>query len=189
MLFVFAALILAVAEELLEFVRRNQELSMLVLLALAAAGAGGGVLWWRGLVRRRELEAARAREIAVYHTMSAREFEEALAYLCRRDGCSGVRVVGGAGDLGADVIATTPQGGRLVIQAKRYRADRKVSGPDLQKFGGTCYVVHRAEVAAVVTTAFFTAQAREYAARTGIRLFCNDSLAAWASRTGPPPWS
>ena len=30
--------------------------------------------------------------------------------LCRRDGCTAVRVVGGAGDLGADVIASAPDG-------------------------------------------------------------------------------
>jgi hypothetical protein len=61
-------------------------------------------------------------------------------------------------------------------------------GPDLQKFGGTCYTVHRAQVAAVVTTSGFTKQAREYAIATGIALFDNDALAGWAAHNGPPPW-
>jgi restriction system protein len=51
--------------------------------------------------------------------------------LCERDGCSNVQVVGGAGGLGADVIATTPTGVRLVIQAKRYSPTNLVKGLDL----------------------------------------------------------
>ncbi|MFF3568627.1 restriction endonuclease [Nocardia jiangxiensis] len=42
--------------------------------------------------------------------MSPRDFEYALAALCRRDGCSDVQVVGRAGDLGADVLARSPDG-------------------------------------------------------------------------------
>lgn len=134
------------------------------------------------------IQAVRAREIATYHQMNAREFEHALAYLCERDGCTSVQVVGKAGDLGADVIATAPDGRRIVIQAKRYAPTTVVSGPDLQKFGGTCYAVHRAGVAAVVTTSGFTKQARQYADHMRIRLWDNDALAGWASRTGPAPW-
>ncbi|WP_245692826.1 restriction endonuclease, partial [Streptomyces katrae] len=33
-------------------------------------------------------------------------FEDTVAALCARDGCTAVEVVGGAGDLGADVVAT-----------------------------------------------------------------------------------
>jgi restriction system protein len=135
-----------------------------------------------------QLYAVRATEIAAYHTMSAAEFENALAYLCFRDGCTQVQVVGRSGDLGADVVAVTPTGLRLVIQAKRYRLGNRVSGPDLQRFGGTCFTIHGAGIAAVVTTSDFTGQARAYAQRAGIRLFDEQALAGWASRTGPAPW-
>jgi restriction system protein len=154
-----------------------------------------GVLWWRRrqrrLVderRRREVEIAQSYEIARYYDMGPKDFEHALALLCRRDGCTGVQVVGGAGDLGADVIALAPDGRRIVLQAKRYAVTSKVVGPDLQRFGGTCFTVHRAGVAAVVTTSTFTRQAREYASHVGIHLFDQHRLAAWASRTGPAPW-
>ncbi|CAM5535446.1 hypothetical protein SMICM304S_02837 [Streptomyces microflavus] len=43
------------------------------------------------------------------------------------DGCADAEVVGGAGDLGADVLATTPDGRRLVVQRKRYGP---TTGPD-----------------------------------------------------------
>lgn len=62
-------------------------------------------------------------------------------------------VVGGSGDLGADVIARAPDGRRIVLQAKRYRDGRSVGSQDVQRFGGTAHTIHGADVAAVVTTA------------------------------------
>jgi flagellar biosynthesis component FlhA len=41
--------------------------------------------------REAEIYAARVTAIESYHTMTFREFEEALAWLCRRDGCPGRR--------------------------------------------------------------------------------------------------
>lgn len=120
--------------------------------------------------------------------MSPDEFEHVLAFLCGRDVCTAAQVVGGAGDLGADIIATTPEGWKLVIQAKRYTATNLVTGPDLQKFGGTCFAVHCADVAAVVTTSGYTRQAIEYAARMHILLYDQAALAGWAARRGPAPW-
>lgn len=115
-------------------------------------------------------------------------FEEAVAELCRRDGCRDAEVVGGAGDLGADVLATAPDGRRLVVQCKRYGPANKVGSQDLQRFGGTCYAVHGAEVAVVVSTGEFTAPAAEYAAACGIVCVDADALAGWSEGTLPPPW-
>ena len=123
-----------------------------------------------------------------YHQMTPKQFEHALADLCRRDGCTRVTVVGGAGDLAADVLATTPDGRRILIQAKRYRRGNSVGSPDVQRVGGTYAVVHRAQLAVVVTTSHFTPAAIAYARQAGIRLFDEHALAAWASQTGPAPW-
>ncbi|MFF8897050.1 restriction endonuclease [Streptomyces lydicus] len=127
-------------------------------------------------------------ELDDYTEMDAHAFEEAVAGLCERDGCAEVQVVGGANDLGADVVAVAPDGRSLVIQCKRYCADNKVGSQDLQRFGGTCFTVHGADVAAVVTTSAFTEPAREYADRCGILCFDHDDLVGWASGTGPAPW-
>ncbi|MFD8328005.1 restriction endonuclease [Streptomyces lydicus] len=127
-------------------------------------------------------------ELDDYTEMDADAFEEAVAGLCERDGCAEVQVVGGANDLGADVVAVAPDGRSLVIQCKRYCADNKVGSQDLQRFGGTCFTVHGADVAAVVTTSAFTEPAREYADRCGILCFDHDDLVGWASGTGPAPW-
>ncbi|MFI0236102.1 restriction endonuclease [Streptomyces sp. NPDC016845] len=115
-------------------------------------------------------------------------FEAAVAALCERDGCTDVQVVGGAGDLGADVLATAPDGRRVVVQCKQYGPTNKVGSQDLQRFGGTCWSVHGAQLAVVVTTSEFTAPAAEYADGCGIRCFDGAELTAWADGSGPTPW-
>ncbi|MGW0119695.1 restriction endonuclease [Streptomyces sp. NPDC003327] len=116
-------------------------------------------------------------------------FEHTVAALCVRDGCSSVEVVGGAGDLGADVIATTADGRRVVLQCKQYAEDHRVGSPDLQRFGGTCYTVHEADVAVLVTTSSFTEPALEYAASCGILCVDGTDLASWTASTAPAPWT
>jgi restriction system protein len=123
-----------------------------------------------------------------YDALDADEFEQAVAVLCERDGCTGVEVVGGAGDLGADVLAVAPDGRRIVIQCKRYGDGHRVGSQDLQRFGGTCYTVHEADVAVLVTTSDFTAPAAEYAEQCGILCFDRPALRAWHDGTGPAPW-
>ncbi|WP_406390842.1 restriction endonuclease [Streptomyces sp. NBC_00887] len=120
--------------------------------------------------------------------MDPYDFEEAVAALCRRDGCTDAEVVGGAGDLGADVVGTTPDGRRLVVQCKRYTAENKVGSQDLQRFGGTCYAVHEAGTAVVVTTGEFTEPARRYAEQCGIVCVDLAGLTAWSEYGAPLPW-
>ncbi|WSL14464.1 restriction endonuclease [Streptomyces sp. NBC_01283] len=115
-------------------------------------------------------------------------FEQAIADLCVRDACREVEVVGGAGDLGADVVAVTAEGLRIVIQCKLYGDDNKVGSQDLQRFGGTCFTVHRADIAALVTTSDFTAPALDYAQQCGIVCVNGEELRAWSEGTGPSPW-
>ncbi|MFJ8668862.1 restriction endonuclease [Streptomyces sp. NPDC093600] len=136
-----------------------------------------------------EADAALPRfEADDYLAMDPDGFEQAVAALCARDGCLDVQVVGGAGDLGADVTATTPDGRHLVIQCKRYGPVNKVGSQDVQRFGGTCFAVHDASVAAVVTTGEFTQPATEYAEQCGIQCFDHEALVAWTEGTGPAPW-
>ncbi|WP_017949123.1 restriction endonuclease [Streptomyces tirandamycinicus] len=123
-----------------------------------------------------------------FAAMDAETFELAVAALCERDGCTDVEVVGGSGDLGADVRAVTPDGRRVVIQCKRYGPVNKVGSQDMQRFGGTCFAVHEADVAAVVTTGEFTGPAAEYAEQCGIVCLDRTALAAWADGSSTAPW-
>ena len=170
--------------------------ALVVLVPVLAAGGVAVIAWKVHAARKRRadlaeyerIRAIRSREAAAYHQMSATQFEHALAYLCRRDGCPEAIVTGRAGDFGADVIAVTPDGRKLVIQAKRYVTGNNVSGPDVQKFAGTCRTIHQADIAALVTTSSFTKQARDMAAHARILLYDADALGGWASGTGPSPW-
>ncbi|MFE4304916.1 restriction endonuclease [Streptomyces sp. NPDC056517] len=126
---------------------------------------------------------------ALDHTaVDADGFEHTVAALCARDGCTPVEVVGGAGDLGADVVAVTVDGLRVVLQCKHYAPDNRVGSQDLQRFGGTCFTIHEADVAVVVTTSSFTAPALEYAATCGIICVDGEALAAWTDQVTPAPW-
>ncbi|MFH9659587.1 restriction endonuclease [Streptomyces sp. NPDC017248] len=123
-----------------------------------------------------------------YAALDPDGFEQAIAELCARDGCRDVEVVGGAGDLGADVVAVAPDGRRVVVQCKQYGDTNKVGSQDMQRFGGTCFAIHEAEVAAVVTTSGFTEPALEYARQCGIVCVDGDDLQAWCGGSGPAPW-
>ncbi|WP_309231759.1 restriction endonuclease [Nocardia sp. SYP-A9097] len=188
-MFVAAVLIAIPAAAVIRFAGDHVGLLIGVAIVVCAGLAGSALLVRRSRIKTREIDRVRLIEAFRLAQMTPTDFERLLASLCERDGCQDVRVVGGAGDLGADVTAKAPDGRRIVLQAKRYRITRAVGSPDLQKFGGTCFSIHKADVAALVTTAAqFTPQARGYANQMNIRLFDNKALSAWVSQTGPSPW-
>lgn len=164
---------------------------ILVVLAVLGVGSVVGVLARAG---RREAEAEKARlkeqarvqalrSLESIWAMSPLEFEEYVAELCRRDGCTGVLRVGAANDLGADVMGRLPDGRKLVVQCKRYAKHRTVGSPDLQKFNGTARSEHGADVPLFVASCKFTKQARAFAARHGLILVDVDLLGFWDSGT------
>ncbi|MEC3915835.1 restriction endonuclease [Nocardia sp. CDC160] len=186
--FVFAiagALILA---RIMRFASDNPVLMAVAAAAVVVLVAGPFLL--RGYLTRRRRHLAQARFLSVlpFHEMDYSQFEHAIAALCRRDGCPKAEVTGGANDRGADVVGRIPDGRRMVIQAKRYRINRPVGSEHVQKFGGTCFDILGAEFAAIVTTSYFTREARKIAQLKGIALVDNKALAAWKDESGPPPW-
>lgn len=106
-----------------------------VLFAIAAFTAGWN-LWradrrerdgdraWRERERRLELN----RSMAAIDAMTWQDFEHYVAELCRRDGCADATVVGGSGDLAADIVGHMPDGRRLVVQVKHYRKPQTSCG-------------------------------------------------------------
>ncbi|MEV7217912.1 restriction endonuclease [Kitasatospora cineracea] len=166
---------------------------LLLLLGLLTAALVTAVLVVRGKAaaarREHEAQTAQLRHIGAFLTMNPKDFEHALATLCRRDGCTKVTVVGGAGDLAADVLATTPTGQRILIQAKRYGPKTLVGSQDVQKVNGTYRDVHRCDLALVVTTSSFTKAAAAFCTQVGIRAIDQRALALWAEGTAAPPWN
>lgn len=152
-----------------------------LVVALLAGLVGAAVLWLVWVRSRHRRRAALTRSVAAADRLSGPDFEQWVAELMRRTGFTRVRVSGGAGDLGADIVAVTPTGWRVVVQCKRYQVGRAVGSPDVQKLAGTATAIHEADLATIVTTSSFTAPARDAAARLGIGLVDREALARWAA--------
>lgn len=166
-----ALLVLAAAR----WVAAHPILGALILTALATAAIAFAVLRLRGRLPR----IRRPLAMADPHRMSPGEFEEFLAGLCVRDGCTRVQVVGGANDHGADVLYTDPRGRRGLIQAKRYAPGNSVGNGAVQVVNGTYRDAHGCVHAAIITTSHFTQAAQAFASRVGIRLLDHQRLDLW----------
>ncbi|MFI8071876.1 restriction endonuclease [Streptomyces sp. NPDC086033] len=134
---------------------------------------GGDRLW-----RQEEAVRAGRRTLAEVDVMTGTEFEELVAGLCRRDGCTQVRRVGGAGDNGADVLGRLPDGRTMVVQCKRYAPSRAIPNRELRDLLGA-RVHFRADVAVFVTTSRFTGPSEKFALEHDILAVHRDLLGLW----------
>jgi restriction system protein len=159
---------------------------------LVVAGAGW-MVWrlWRtdrllrsgdAAWRRQEEIAAGQRTLAAVDAMSGTQFEEVVAELCRRDGCTQVRTVGGAGDNGADVLGRLPDGRTMVIQCKRYAPHRTIASREVRDLLGA-KVHFAADVAIFVATTRFSRQAEAFAADHRILTLHRDFFGLWNNGT------
>jgi restriction system protein len=107
-------------------------------------------------------------------------FEEITAWVLQRDGLTILRRGGGARDHGADIIALTPAGRRVVVQCK-FRQGKPI-GPDVvYQVNGTARPFHKADIPIIVTTTSFSAQATEFALSQDIYLVDEWRLRKWAT--------
>ena len=142
--------------------------------------------------RARRQEARRhveqAQHLGQLLTVSGEAFEDITADLFRSLGYRDVERIGGSGDLGVDLQATSPDGLSVVIQCKRYGSGQKVGSPAVQSLMGTV-VNSGADLGIFVTTSTFTAPAIQHAetGRVPIRLIDGaelTQLAKQAARAG-----
>ncbi|MFD9863398.1 restriction endonuclease [Streptomyces alboflavus] len=166
---------------------------LLYLGALLAAAGIGWMVWrlWRtdrllrskdDAWRRQEQIAAGQRTLTAIDAMSGTEFEEAVAELCRRDGCTQVRRVGGSGDNGADVLGQLPDGRSMVIQCKRYAPHRTIASREVRDLLGA-KVHFAADVAVFVATTRFSPQAEAFAVEHHILTLHRDFFGLWNTGT------
>lgn len=117
-------------------------------------------------------------ELDELDVMDPYAFEAACAAFLVRDGFADVELVGGAGDLGADVLAWDAHGRKIVVQCKHYA--KQVTSTDVQRFNGTARPVHGADVPLMVGLNGFTGPAQDFADDQDISLVGRKALAAWA---------
>ncbi|MEK2477121.1 restriction endonuclease [Streptomyces noursei] len=159
------------------------------MVGIVVLGAVGTLVWWlwrtdrllrsrdRSWRREEEVKAGR-RTLAEVDVMSGTEFEELVAALCRRDGCTEVRRVGGSGDNGADVRGCLSDGRTMVIQCKRYAPSRAIASREVRDLRGA-QAHFEADVAIFVTTTRFSRQAEDFAVNNGILAIHRNHLGLW----------
>lgn len=121
--------------------------------------------------------------MASMDAMNGREFEEHIAELLRRDGCTKVVVRGGSHDGGVDITALTRDGRRLAVQCKRFAPHISITSPEVRKFIGAAKVLHASDVALFVATCPFTRDALNIADQSGITAVPRGLLETWSAGT------
>jgi len=111
-------------------------------------------------------------------TTSGGEFEDTVVDLCRRDGCTEVRRVGGSHDDGADVLGRFPDGRSMVIQRKGYSPKRRIPIREVRDLLGA-RVHFKTDAATFVTTTYFTGPSERTAVQNGVIAVHRDHLGLW----------
>ena len=99
-------------------------------------------------------------------SLSPPEFEEFCGKLLESLGYTNVAVTGKSNDMGADVMATAPNGDFTIVQCKQYGVGKKITSPDFQKFLGSMGYFHEkrnAKRGIYITTSSFTQTVYEIA--------------------------
>ena len=169
-----------------------QHLQLSVAASNRAAGrVGTANLAWEPAIKRFMAEGgsrnafastAASVTLAQLDTSPASTFEEWTAWLLERDGCQILRRHGGSNDQGADVIALTPDGLRIVLQCKhstklRNRVDPKY----LHELNGTARPEHGADIVGIVTNRTLSDRAQSFATRHKIHVIDRSVLKRWAT--------
>ncbi|MET7947008.1 restriction endonuclease [Micromonospora sp. NPDC005324] len=172
----------------IDFVQRHPYWSALLVSLIIAGVTAVDLVASKQRARERAAQAQRDRLIAVTDTMSGPEFEQWFARILVASGFRDVTVCGGSGDRGADVIAVAPDGRRVVVQCKRQSVSNRVGSAAIQRFAGTCRVIHGGEICMLVTNSFFTAgDGIQIAQQLDITLVDRKALEVWAWTGRPTP--
>jgi restriction system protein len=108
-------------------------------------------------------------------SMSPKEFEYTTAEILRKLDYKDVKVIGGSGDLGVDILAYK-DGKKVAVQCKKY-ITKKVTSPELQLFIGMMITEYKADYGLYVTTSYYTRDAYHLAMKH------KDKLEIWTGRT------
>ena len=121
-------------------------------------------------------------KMSVFHAdrLDGQSFQEFVAEILRHAGYTDVEVTGKSGDQGGDILAKK-DGKSIVIQAKRYSIDSKVSNSAVQEaYGAKAY--YGTDVGAVITNTLYTKGAKDLASKTGVLLWNRQDLMGLVAR-------
>lgn len=182
-----AVAVVVVLGMVVDFVTRHPYWSAFLASLVVAGVVAVALAVSKQRARERADQAQRDRLIAVTDAMSGPEFEQWFARILVASGFRQVKVCGGSGDRGADVMAIAPDGRRVVVQCKRQSLSNRVGSAAIQRFAGTCRDIHGGEICMLVTNSFFTAgDGIQIARRLNITLVDRHALEMW-TWTGAPP--
>ncbi len=106
--------------------------------------------------------------------LSGSAFEDFICEVLKSNGFSNVEKTGKAGDQGGDLKAKRGDE-QLVIQAKRYSIDRKVTNSAVQEvIGAIAY--YNANKGVVITNSFYTQSAKELAKINNVELWDRNNV-------------
>jgi restriction system protein len=154
---------------------------------------GGVLIVAARIAQRRARQRQWRADISTLHgllSLTPIGFEHAVAMFLREEGWHDVKMVGGPGDLGADLLAVDPQGRLVVVQVKQYAAG-SVGSPVVQALIGSM-TIHGGDRGLLVTTGYFTRPAIDLAHSHHVDLVDQGKLVTWAQRTqsaAPRSWS
>jgi Restriction endonuclease len=109
--------------------------------------------------------------------MTGPQFEQYVAAMLRFSGFRNVRVIGGAGDGGVDILATNPAGVAIACQCKRQ--NQRVSTKVVRLLLLAVTYTHKGNLPYLITTATLTKQAGEEARAAKVRVIDRRGLDTW----------
>lgn len=112
--------------------------------------------------------------------LDGQSFQDFVAEILRHAGYTDVEVTGKSGDQGGDILAER-DGQSIVIQAKRYSVNRRVSNTAVQEAHGAKSYYTR-DVGAVITNTLYTKSAKSLAEKTGVILWDRKDLTELIAR-------
>lgn len=143
-----------------------------IAVTLFSLFAGGIVVW----ILWRQHRLSRALNLSQIDQLDGIAFEQYLAHLLKSRGFVNVSTTVAEGDYGADLLGVY-EGTKYAVQAKRYATYKVGVDAIYQVLGGKEY--YGCEHTMVITTSYFTNQAKQLAKKSGTQLIDRTQLAAW----------
>jgi len=132
----------------------------------------------------RDAQLAEQLRLDEFGSLTPTQFEHAVAALFNSRGYR-VQVVGGAGDLMADLSGVDPNGEPVIIQCKRYTVTNKVNSGMIQQFIGMSHVHHHIDQMIYVTTSSYTKDAVALGQAHNVTMLDGVALAKMANQYAP----